>query len=261
MPAPIRHSCNLRQSAAYPRPGRDRASPANVATAVIVCGAVIRGAMEERSITVVTADDHFFFREGVRAFLAQQPGIRLLGTAEHGEEVLALVEQHRPDVLVTDVNMPVMDAHRLVPLVRRLCPATRIVILTISSEARDVIPLLEAGATGYLLKDDTGTALAETIRAVAADRAAITPAVAYLVRNRHPHTDTRIAQPGPSLTSREQDVLSLVARGHTNAEAATSLGLSVKTVEAYRTSLYRKLNVHNASELIITALRHHLIDF
>src|SRR3954469_22941127 len=102
--------------------------------------------MEKEPISVVTADDHFFFREGVRSFLAFQPGIRLLGTAEDGAAALALVERHRPQVLVTDVNMPVMGAHQLVPAVRRCCPATRVVILTFSSEARDVIPLLEAGA-------------------------------------------------------------------------------------------------------------------
>lgn len=216
--------------------------------------------MADKAITVVTADDHFFFREGVRSFLAYQPGICLLGTAADGAEALALVERHRPDVLVTDVNMPVMDAHQLVPEVRRRCPATRIVILTISSEARDVIPLLEAGATGYLLKDDTGTSLADTIRAVAAGRAAITPAVAHLVRDASSNPRTASAPAAPRLTGRERDVLGLLAQGLSNAEAAARLGIGIKTVETHRTGLYRKLDAHNASELIVAALRHRLID-
>ena len=151
-------------------------------------------------ITVIHADDHFFFREGVRAFLAHQPGLRLLGSAADGEEALALIARHCPAVLVTDVNMPVMDAHGLVPAVRRHHPATRIVVLSLSTEARDVLPLLEAGAAGYLLKDDAGASLADTIRAVAAGRAAITPADAPLVREDQrggPAPPPPPAPPGP----------------------------------------------------------------
>jgi NarL family two-component system response regulator LiaR len=213
----------------------------------------------EEPIGVVHADDHFFFREGVRAFLAYQPDIRLLASAADGEEALALVARHRPAVLVTDVNMPTMDAHRLVPEVRRRHPATRIVILTLSSEPRDVLPLLEAGAAGYLLKDDTGASLADTIRAVAAGRAAITPAVAHLVLDPHNGARAVPAPDGPRLTPRERDVLNGLARGLSNAEVAAHLGLGIKTVESHRTGLYRKLAVHNASELIIAALRHRLI--
>jgi DNA-binding NarL/FixJ family response regulator len=219
--------------------------------------------MGEPPITVVHADDHFFFREGVRHFLAYQPGIRLLASAADGAEALALVGRHRPDVLVTDVNMPVMDAHRLVPEARRRFPATRVVVLTISGEARDVVPLLEAGAAGYLLKDDAGARLADTIRAVAAGRAAITPAVAHLARDAQNGARAG-APPGrdraaPALTPRECDVLQHLAQGLSNAEVAARLGVGVKTVETHRTGLYRKLGVHNASELIVAALRHRLI--
>jgi DNA-binding NarL/FixJ family response regulator len=215
--------------------------------------------MGDAPITVVHADDHFFFREGVRHFLAYQPGIRLLGSAAHGEEALALVGRHRPDVLVTDVNMPVMDAHRLVPEARRRFPATRVVVLTISGEARDVVPLLEAGATGYLLKDDAGASLADTIRAVAAGRAAITPAVAHLARDARAGDRPGRECPARALTPRECDVLRHLAQGRSNAEVAARLGVGVKTVETHRTSLYRKLGVHNAGALIVAALRHHLI--
>ncbi|HEY8599983.1 MAG TPA: response regulator transcription factor [Thermomicrobiales bacterium] len=215
--------------------------------------------MAEAPITVVHADDHFFFREGVRAFLAHQPDIRLLGSAADGAEALALVARHRPAVLVTDVNMPVMDAHHLVPEVRRRHPATRVVVLTISGEARDVLPLLEAGAAGYLLKDDAGASLADTIRAVAVGRAAITPAVAHLVRADQGSARPAPAPDSPCLTPRECDVLNQLARGLSNAEIAAHLGVSIKTVETHRTALYRKLGVHNAGALIVAALRHRLI--
>ena len=210
-------------------------------------------------ITVIHADDHFFFREGVRAFLAHQPGLRLLGSAADGEEALALVARHRPAVLVTDVNMPVMDAHGLVPAVRRHHLATRIVVLSLSTEARDVLPLLEAGAAGYLLKDDAGASLADTIRAVAAGRAAITPAVAHLVREDQRGARPTPAPASPRLTPREREILQHLARGLSNAEVAAHLSVGIKTVETHRTALYRKLDVHNAGALIVAALRHHLI--
>lgn len=208
-------------------------------------------------IRVGIADDHAFLREGVRRILEQEPDLLIVGLATNGSEALELVERERPDVLVTDVQMPVRGGLAVLQEIRRRQLPTRVVILTVSSDHHAVLSLIEAGAMGYVLKENTTTDLIAAIRAVAVGRHMFVPAIAALI------DEVRgggiPADGGVKLTRREHEVLILLARGHRAGAIAARLGISPRTVEAHRSSLYRKLAVHNGRELVLVALRHGLV--
>lgn len=172
-----------------------------------------------------------------------------------------MVERLRPDVLVTDVQLPVMGALAVLQQLGQRGLRTRVVILTSSSGRQDLLPLLEAGATGYVRKDTAADHLVETIRAVVAGRVVVTPQlVALMLRaDDRPVGVESPAPPLPALTKRQRDVLTLIAQGYSNGEIAARLFVGVKTVETHRMNLYRKLEVHSVGELFAVAWRQNLI--
>jgi DNA-binding NarL/FixJ family response regulator len=208
-------------------------------------------------IRILLADDHALVRQGFRMILDAQSDMEVLGEAANGREAIELGEKLQPDVVVMDVAMPELNG---IEATRRLIassPRTRVLALSMHKDSAYVREILRAGARGYLLKDSNEADLLAAVRAVAKGEGYLSPGVSDAVL-----TDYRrhVTDPLDLLTSREREVLQLIAEGKTNKEIATSLTLSVYTVEAHRGRVMEKLNLHSTGELVRFALLSGLID-
>jgi two-component system, NarL family, response regulator NreC len=208
-------------------------------------------------IRILLADDHALVRQGFRMILAAQPDMEIVGEAGNGREAVELAARLQPDVVVMDVAMPELNG---IEATRRLLsdkPRTRVLALSMHKDSVYVREILRAGARGYLLKDSEDADLLAAVRAVAKGDGYLSPGVSEAVL-----TDYRrhVTDPLDLLTSREREVLQMIAEGKTNKEIATSLNLSVYTVEAHRGRVMEKLNLHSTGELVRFALRSGLID-
>jgi two-component system response regulator NreC len=208
-------------------------------------------------IRILLADDHALVRQGFRMILSTQPDMEIVGEAGNGREAVELADKLHPDVDVMDVTMPELNG---IEATRRLVsssPHTRVLALSMHKDSVYVREILRAGARGYLLKDSVDADLLAAVRAVAKGEGYLSPGVSDAVL-----TDYRrhVTDPLDLLTSREREVLQMIAEGKTNKEIATSLNLSVYTIEAHRGRIMDKLNLHSTSELVRFALRSGLID-
>ena len=204
-------------------------------------------------IRVLLADDHVVLREATAELVDHQPDMEVLGQAATGEETIALVRELSPDVVVMDIAMPRLDGLEATRYIVREYSATRVLVLTAHEGAEYVIPLLEAGATGYLPKTVSLNELLDAIRAASRGESVLPPSVAsvvvqHLAGEAEPATKEE-------LTSREMDVLRLLAEGLTNYQIARRLGLSTRTVEAHLTRIYAKLDVRSRTEAALLAQR------
>lgn len=209
------------------------------------------------TIRVILADDHLVVRAGLRALLAGNRDIEVVGEAANGREALALIERLTPDVAVLDLDMPVMDGVTATrELVRRKI-STRVLILTMHSEDEYLVALLEAGAAGYLVKNAADRELADAVRAVAAGDSYVQPSAALtLARNvsrRADHADER--EHYNQLSERERDVLVLVAGGYSASEIGERLFISPKTVETYKQRITEKLRLSHRADYVQFCLR------
>ncbi len=211
-------------------------------------------------IRVVLADDHALVRRGVRAFLEEAADIEVVGEAEDGEKALALVQTTRPDVLVTDIEMPGLTGFELTERVVQEYPATKVLILSIHKQKEYATRALTCGAAGYLLKDAALGECEAAVRAVFRGESYLSPAIsAHLVAEY-----TRLAQAedqsAPSLTPRQRQVLQLIAEGLPTKAIARRLSISAKTVDAHRSQLMERLDIHDVAHLVRYAIRNHLIE-
>jgi DNA-binding NarL/FixJ family response regulator len=209
-------------------------------------------------IRVVLIDDHELVRTGFRMILAAQPGMEIVGEAADGELGLALIRAEKPDVALVDVHMPRLSGIELTDRVRKHKLATRVVILTVASEAPFPRRLIEAGATGYLTKGCAADELVRAVRQVADGRRYLSPDIAELLALGT--LDGRPDSPFESLSARELDVAMMLARGQDMQLIAKKLKLSAKTVATYKYRLFDKLGVDNPVALAHLAHTHGLID-
>jgi DNA-binding NarL/FixJ family response regulator len=212
------------------------------------------------AIRVLVADDHTIVRTGIRHVLETEPGFIVVGEASNGTETLALAVELAPDVVVLDISMPGGSGLQTAAELRRRCPDTRILILSMHDNAEYVLESLKAGVHGYLLKDSAAAELGGAIRAVCQGESFFSPPVARqlgaVVRGElGGQTPGAVA----TLTVRERQVLVGVAGGRTNKEIAQELGISHRTVESHRESLMRKLDVYTVAGLTKIALEEGLI--
>ena len=210
---------------------------------------------------MVLADDHHLVRTGLRALLEKADDIEVVGEAADGDEAIILVEELAPDVLVLDIAMPRLDGIQAVDRVFALGGGTRVVILSMYSDEVLVAESLQKGVSAYLLKDSVPEELLLAVRAASRGDIYLSPAVSRGVVAGFLHSQHDGARNGLAerITSREREVLQLIAEGHTNTAIAERMQISIKTVEKHRSNLMTKLEVHSAAELIRLAVRHRLV--
>jgi NarL family two-component system response regulator LiaR len=213
----------------------------------------------ERRIRLMIVDDHAVVREGLRAFLGLQEDVEVVGEAADGSAAIEQAELLRPDVILMDLVMPRMDGVSAMRSLRARLPECRVIVLTSFLEDERLLPAIEAGAAGYLLKDAEPSELARAIRAAYAGEAVIDPTVAArLVRAVSERTAGHSEQSG-ALTRRELEVLGLIARGRSNKRIALELGISEKTVKAHVGHLLAKLGVSDRTQAALLAVRQGLV--
>jgi two-component system response regulator NreC len=211
-------------------------------------------------IRVAIADDHAIVREGIRALLAADGGIEVVGEASDGAEAIAIAEQVAPDVLLMDIAMPGLGGLEAAAAIHRAHPDVRILVLSQYDNPEYVRRFLRLGASGYVLKRAAGTELVAAIRAVARGGLVIDPSVARSAVGDAASDASVSEDPYETLTDREKQVLKLVAEGATNKDVAAALGVSVKTAMSHREHVMQKLALHNRTDLIRFALRHGVVQ-
>jgi DNA-binding NarL/FixJ family response regulator len=210
-----------------------------------------------RRIRILLADDHAVVRQGFRMILGAQPEMEIVGEAGNGREAVEAAEKLRPDVVVMDVAMPELNGIEATRRITTTAPHTRILALSMHKDSVYVREVLRAGARGYLLKDAPAGDLVAAVRAVASGEGYLSPAVSNAVLDDYRR---HVTNPIDLLTSREREVLQMLAEGKTNKEIAGVLNLSVYTVDAHRGRIMEKLNLHSINELVRFAVRNGLID-
>jgi len=208
------------------------------------------------TIRVVLADDHAVVRKGIREFLEAEPDIAVVAEAIDGEQAVALVAEHRPDVVVLDIQMPQVGGVEATRRIKAEHPGVRVLILSAYDDDPYVSALLQAGASGYVLKTADSAELVQAVRAVHRGDSALDPSVTLrlvqqLATGRPLGTPTTIE----ALTEREIEVLRLVAQGLTNKAIGQSLGISDRTVQGHLANIYGKLNVGSRTEAVTEALK------
>jgi DNA-binding NarL/FixJ family response regulator len=204
-------------------------------------------------IRVLVVDDHPVVRDGLCGVLTSASDIEIVGEAAHGAEAVARVARDPVDVVLMDLRMPTMGGVAAIRELRRIAPSVRILVLTTFDADQDVLPAIEAGATGYLLKDTPGEDLVRAIRAAYRGEAVLSPTVAgRLMRRVHAPADE-------SLTDRELEVLRLVASGATNREMARRLFISETTVKTHLLHIYTKLAVRDRASAVAAGYRRGLL--
>ena len=211
-------------------------------------------------LRLLIIDDHPLFRKGAAQIIAMASEFELVGEASGGAEGLELARRHKPDMILLDLNMKDMSGIEVLAALRDVLPDTRIVMLTVSDEAADLVAVLRAGADGYLLKEDSDTELLPAIAKVRQGELYISPNLAGEFPEDIIASCTRWRETdGEILTPREKQILQLIAEGKPNKEIAALLDLSVNTVSVHRANIMDKLNIHRTAELVLYAVRMGLV--
>ena len=213
--------------------------------------------MQQSVIRVLIADDHPLFRQGIQALFLSEAGIEVVDEAVDGSDAVVKAERHRPDVALIDAAMPGLSSFDAARSIRRCSPETRILFLAVYDD-EECLPLaMEAGASGYLLKNSPPAQIVAAVRQVSRGMTDLTPnGLSRLVSDLQAlaRANRRSART-TLLTAREQEILKLFAKGGTARQIAADLQLSIKTVEAHKFNLMRKLDIHNRTELIDFAIQ------
>jgi DNA-binding NarL/FixJ family response regulator len=215
-----------------------------------------------RNLRIVVADDHPLMRRGICDLLESEPGWKVVAEASNGREAVEAMTGSKPDILVIDLAMPELNGLTATREILRALPKTEVVLLTMHNTEQVIREVLESGARGFVLKSDAGQNLVAAVKAVAAGKPFFTPNVAdvvlkgYLRRNSKSGSRDNL----PALTTRELQVMQLLAEGKANKAVANAMQISVKTVEAHRSNINRKLSIKTTSDLVRYAVRNGIVD-
>ena len=209
----------------------------------------------KNKLRIFLADDHAIMREGLRSLVEAQPDMEVIGEADNGRTAWRQAKELQPDVVVMDVSMPVLNGMKATTLIKRVCQNVKVIVLTVHEDQGYMRQLLEAGASGYMLKKTAADELVKGIRVVAAGGVYLYPAQAgKVVGGFIGKKGLRGAGSRTDLSDRETEVLRLVAWGYTNKEIASQLNISVKTVETHKSNVMEKLSLKSRSDFVRYAL-------
>lgn len=212
-------------------------------------------------IRVLLADDHTILREGIRSLLEDEPDMEVVGEAEDGITVVKFAETLNPDVILMDLAMPLLNGLEATRQIRKNNPQAKILILTMHENEEYIRQVLAAGAMGYILKDAAARELLGAIRSVYKGEVVLSPAITRLIVSDYLRWgDLSTQDTSDGLTDRERQILQLIAEGYTNKQIAEILTISIKTVQAHRLNLMKKLDLHDRGELIKYAIQKKIID-
>ncbi len=213
-------------------------------------------------VRVLIADDHTMVREGLRWAL-EHAGLDVVGEAADGEEAVDMAEQHRPDVVLMDLSLPVLSGAAATKRIKALVPGTSVLALSMLSDDTAVSSALDAGASGYLVKDCTTSEIVDAVKRVAGGERVMSPSVSTAMSASAQHAPRpsmpSVASTRPLISKREEEVLRLMATGVSIPEAARRLYISVKTVKNHLSSIYQKLDSHDRAQAVLKAMRMGLI--
>jgi DNA-binding NarL/FixJ family response regulator len=212
------------------------------------------------NVRCLVVDDHALLRQGVRRLLQDQDGVEVIGEANNAAAALEQVISLRPDVVLMDIGMPGVSSFDVTRVIQAEYPETRVIFLTMHEDQAYVMQGLQAGASGYVLKDTPAEKLASVLRDVHEGGKYVSPEVLHGLLLAEGERQTESQEPSkPLLTPRETEVMTLLAQGHTVRKIAGMLGVSMKTVDAHKFNLMRKLDIHNKAELVHCAIRNKLV--
>ena len=212
-------------------------------------------------VRILLADDHTIVRQGLRKVLEERPEWEVVAEAGDGREAVRLAEQHRPDVAIVDVAMPLLNGIETTRQITKRVPTTRVLVLSMHADEAYVTQILQAGATGYLLKDSADVDLVKAVEEAVSGRSFFSPAIARVMLDdyRRQLTDKGVSDRYEILSEREREIFQLIAEAKTNKEIAALLNVSTSTVETHRAHIMEKLDLHSAAEIVLYAVRRGVI--
>jgi DNA-binding NarL/FixJ family response regulator len=212
-------------------------------------------------VRILLADDHTMVRQGLRKVLEEHREWEVVAEASNGREAVRLAEEHKPDVAIIDVAMPLLNGIETTRQIVKRLPTTRVLVLSMHADEAYVTQILQAGATGYLLKDSADVDLMQAVSAVSIGKSFFSPSIARVMLDDYVRqlADKGITDRYESLSEREREVFQLIAEGKTNKEIAAVLFVSPSTVETHRAHIMEKLDLHSAAEIVLYAVRRGVI--
>ena len=216
--------------------------------------------MAKKKPAVLIADDHEIVRAGVRNLVEGSGKFTCCGQASSGREAVKMAEELKPDVAVLDVTRPELNGIEAAKQILKLCPQTKVLVFTVHDAEQVVMEIFRSGAHGYVLKSDAGRQLVEAIDCVLSGKHYFSSQISEVIFNASRDSTLPHAQADDKPTTREREVIQLLAEGHSNKEVAAKLGISVKTVETHRAAIMRKLGLHSIGELVRYAIRNKFIE-
>ncbi len=218
--------------------------------------------MTDRTITIFLADDHTIVRQGLAKLLEAEPNLRVIGEAKDGREAVSKVQGLRPDIVIMDIAMPLLNGIEATRQIKKLSPQTKVIILSMHSHDRYISELISIGASGYLLKDSTGREIVKAISAAMKGDVYLSPSISrrvvedYLTLKKKSSREDLYTK----LSNRERELFQMIAEGHSTKEISSILFISPSTVKTHRSNIMEKLQTNNISHLIQFAIRLGIVD-